>query len=374
MTSFLHHYVKTLCESCGSFYQGNYEPHLYDESQEHHPGLRQRVSLGVSRILASVGLVRTRALLPLAEGGVRFVQPCLSELEWLYAHLADQESRDLLVSLMAFRVLGHQRVKLAYNRPAYWANIRRMEEYACNAESIDVSFQGSRLRKMDLRPFGVPVTLFAIPAGVWGILIEEQYRCVMADGAAIQACEGDVAIDAGACWGDTALYFAAKVGPSGRVFSCEFLPRNLKVFRSNLDLNPHLKDRVVLVERAIWSSSDQTLFLRGDGPVTRVNLRPSVSDEPSIETLSIDDLVVRHGLTRLDFIKMDIEGSEMPALRGAERSLRRFRPKLAISVYHNLEDFWSVPQFLDAMGLCYRFFLRHSTISVAETVLFAVRT
>jgi hypothetical protein len=113
------------------------------------------------------------------------------------------------------------------------------------------------------------------------------------------------------------------------------------------------------------------LFVNGNGPATRVELVPSVPDAPSIKTLSIDDLVASQGLERLDFIKMDIEGAEMSALRGAEGALRRFRPKLAICVYHSLSDFWSVPQFLDSLGLGYRFFLRHFTIHAEETVLFA---
>jgi hypothetical protein len=51
--------------------------------------------------------------------------------------------------------------------------------------------------------------------------------------------------------------------------------------------------------------------------------------------------------------------------------LRRFRPKLAVCVYHNLEDFWAIPRYLDGLGLGYRFYLRHFTIHPEETVLFA---
>jgi hypothetical protein len=90
-----------------------------------------------------------------------------------------------------------------------------------------------------------------------------------------------------------------------------------------------------------------------------------------VRTLSIDDLVEREKLDHLDFIKMDIEGSELAALMGAEQSIRRFRPKLAICVYHRLRDFWEIPQWIDGLGLGYRFHLRHFTIHLEETVLFA---
>jgi hypothetical protein len=74
----------------------------------------------------------------------------------------------------------------------------------------------------------------------------------------------------------------------------------------------------------------------------------------------------------VDFIKMDIEGAEMQALRGAEESIRRFRPKMAITVYHSLEDFWEIPKWIAQLGLGYRFYLRHFTIHQEETVLFGV--
>jgi hypothetical protein len=68
---------------------------------------------------------------------------------------------------------------------------------------------------------------------------------------------------------------------------------------------------------------------------------------------------------------MDIEGAELGALRGAERTLREFRPRLAISVYHREDDLVEIPRYLDGLGLGYEFFLDHFTIYGEETVLFA---
>jgi len=73
---------------------------------------------------------------------------------------------------------------------------------------------------------------------------------------------------------------------------------------------------------------------------------------------------------RVDMIKMDIEGHELPALRGAERALRRFRPRLAISIYHQWEDYFRIPLYLNELGLGYRFYLDNYTISDGETVLY----
>lgn len=68
---------------------------------------------------------------------------------------------------------------------------------------------------------------------------------------------------------------------------------------------------------------------------------------------------------------MDIEGSELPALRGAEETIRKYRPKLAISIYHSLSDFIDVPANLVSLGLDYEYYLDHCSIHSEETVLFA---
>ena len=46
---------------------------------------------------------------------------------------------------------------------------------------------------------------------------------------------------------------------------------------------------------------------------------------------------------------MDIEGAELPALKGAERSIKRYRPNLAISIYHSLDDFLDIPEYINSL-------------------------
>lgn len=155
------------------------------------------------------------------------------------------------------------------------------------------------------------------------------------------------------------------------VFSYEFFPDNLRIFRRNLDLNPDLANRIHIIERAVWDQSDLTLSVKGAGPGARVGPENNAACNDGPQTLAIDDLVQRQHLSRIDFIKMDIEGAELPALHGAAETIKCFRPKLAISVYHRLTDFFEIPEFLDSPQCGYQFFLRHYTIHAEETVLFA---
>lgn len=70
-----------------------------------------------------------------------------------------------------------------------------------------------------------------------------------------------------------------------------------------------------------------------------ISIIPLFCDDNTFDKkITIDDFVKREGLTRIDFIKMDIEGAEPSALKGAQTTLERFSPKLSICTYHNVGD------------------------------------
>lgn len=69
-------------------------------------------------------------------------------------------------------------------------------------------------------------------------------------------------------------------------------------------------------------------------------------------------------------IKMDIEGSELAALRGAEQLIRKNHPRLAVCIYHRSQDIVEIYQFLRQFE--YRFYLRQHAFSAEETVLYAI--
>ncbi len=367
MKTFVEAYVQVLVDAIGADFADNYDGDRF--------GPEKRSPYGPKTILRSCcamfGLTSVGAARQTVNSGLRFVEPHRADLEWLYGNLADEESKRWLVSLMAFRALRHRKIRLPTNTLAYWEGVRKAKALARSEESIDLGFLGFRARKLNLSPVGYPIELFFVPFAVHIQFVMQPYRCVSGS-TLIEAQEGDVVLDCGGCYGDTALYFAHKVGPQGKVLSFEFVPANLDIWRQNVALNPRLEPVIRLVEAAVSDRSGDELFLEGSGPGTRVVQEPTNSGAPTVRTAAIDEVVAREGLSRVDFIKMDIEGSELSALRGAEQALRRFRPKLAISVYHQLEDFWAVPQYLEGLGLDYRFYLRHFTIHAEETVLFAV--
>jgi FkbM family methyltransferase len=366
-SSFLADYINLLSAAVDADYQDNHDKFRFGAENLTSRDLKRQlvqIKKNSQQVLVDSGLLTIHA-------GIQFIQNSLTELEWIYRNLSDEDSKKTIVAVIAYRALGHRKIKLPLNTPAYWQMIREAEHAVEGSESFDLGFLGFRAYKTDLSHIGYPIQLFFTPRGLVTQFQLQQYRCETINGL-IQVEPGDIVIDGGGCYGDTALYFAHKAGPNGKVFSFEFLPENLEKWQKNVKMNPVLESRIQLVPHALWTQSGEELFITGHGPGTQVSSQTNDPHAQKVTTRSIDDLVNDEKLNAVDFIKMDIEGAEQNALKGAEQTIRRFKPKLAITVYHSLNDFWEIPMWVDQLGLGYKFYLRHFTIHAEETVLFAV--
>lgn len=127
--------------------------------------------------------------------------------------------------------------------------------------------------------------------------------------------------------------------------------------------------RYELIEKALWSKTT-TLSMKARG-----NFATSVSESGDgdlaggVQAAALDDFL---GDKKVTFIKMDIEGAEVEALRGARRVIVEQKPKLAISIYHKREDILTIPQLILEYNPDYHFYLRHYSFSDYDTVLYAI--
>lgn len=140
-------------------------------------------------------------------------------------------------------------------------------------------------------------------------------------------------------------------------------------FCQDIDLNPGYDGRIRIAPYAMFSTSGIRLAFQERGPSTCLEF--GHESPAGVETISIDDYATQCGLERVDFIKMDIEGAEDAAISGATKTIRRFRPKLAISAYHKRDDMIILPRRILDILPEYRFYLEHYTIHSEETVLYA---
>ena len=293
--------------------------------------------------------------------------------EFLYSILDNEESRELLLYLMAFWAMGELKIRLPLNRDEYLEALTRAEGYlTTDIENPTIKSGEYTLGCYDMNNTGINQRLYASPPGLGSVWFLKQYEYEK-EGISCKAEKGDTVIDCGGCWGDTPLYFADRVGDSGHVFVFEFIPSHLEVINKNIKLNPHLEKRLSLISNPVWSVSGEKLYFVDWGPGSRLSDDPSRYDyDGTTQTLSIDDLAESRKINKIDFIKMDIEGAETEALKGAEKTLIKDKPKLAISLYHSLEDFERIPRYLESLGLGYKYYLKHHTLFENETVLYAV--
>ena len=72
------------------------------------------------------------------------------------------------------------------------------------------------------------------------------------------------------------------------------------------------------------------------------------------------------------FIKMDIEGAELEALRGAQNIIKSNKPKLAICIYHSDQDMIDIIEYIHKLQPDYKIYLRHHSLYEAETVIYCI--
>jgi FkbM family methyltransferase len=316
-----------------------------------------------------------------------------SSWQWLYEHLEDKKSKLLLLNVIAYKVIGWKFVKLPLDSKNFWIMLKKIrlgEDLKDQNNKVDTGFFKMVLHKFNLQKYGYPIKLYSDAFGVFNEFIYSQYS--FRGEVANFPKKGDCIIDCGACFGGTSLYFANLVGKAGKVLSFEFMPQNIRIFNLNIKLNSNLNNQIELIKAPVYSSTGLIMAIDGTGPATQVhpigkgfkayiniikNLLLSRFNKNGykrkyIKATTIDCEVKKRSINSVSLIKMDIEGSEYRALEGGKETIIKFKPILAISVYHRLFDFYEVPQFINNLNLGYKFFLQHSTVHGDETVLFAI--
>ena len=365
--SFTDEYVKTLTSAAGAYITNNYDEERFGKEKKNAIAALSNL---IHIILFTLGIVTLKRCYQTLNSGVQKISENISDLEWIYNKLSDNQSKELLVRIVAYRALGYKKIILPVNNKKHWESLRKAKRILKCGDRLYVGFMEWFLTKGNLKEVGFPIDIYINPSGIVIDFIEEQYRC-STDIGNIECEKGDFVIDGGACWGDTALYFGYLTGDTGRVASFEFLESNIKIFNENIGLNPNIKKNNILIQKPLWSKSGRKVEITPMGPGTSVKENKNREGSEVVETISIDDVVEGKILSRVDFIKLDIEGSELEALKGAINTLSIYKPKLAITVYHNFQDLWTIAQYIDNLKLGYKFYLRHYTIHSEETVLFA---
>lgn len=172
--------------------------------------------------------------------------------------------------------------------------------------------------------------------------------------------DNEVFVDAGGYDGQTSIEFIKHCPRYKSIYILEPSKENLALAEKNLK---NFKN-VNFISKGLSNQKDILRFDTGSGSAS------SISDNGTIEIEvdTLDELVNE----KVTFIKMDIEGAEALAIEGMKRHIFNDYPKMAISVYHKVDDLWKIPEQILAIRDDYDLYLRHYTEGTDETVMFFI--
>lgn len=176
----------------------------------------------------------------------------------------------------------------------------------------------------------------------------------------VQTTSNEIYVDCGGFDGDTALEFSKRYPHYKKIFVFEPSTANFTKAKTQLS---HL-ERCQIEATGISDRHDILYFDAHSASASAVS--QAGSTQITVDTL--DSLVE----DKTTFIKMDIEGWELPALKGATQHILRDHPKLAIAAYHKTNDFLDIPEFILGLRSDYRIYLRHYSEGWSESVLYFI--
>lgn len=174
--------------------------------------------------------------------------------------------------------------------------------------------------------------------------------------------EDEVYVDGGAFDGDSVRLFMERVrGKFSRVLAFEPDLETYRRLAENFSDDPRIEPINAGLHRRKGT-------LRFDNAGTRGSIITEMG-QITIPVVGLDEVL---GSERVTFIKMNIEGAELEAIRGAENAIRTWGPKLGISLYHNPSDLWTIPEEVTKLRKDYKLYIRQHDGGVIETVLYAL--
>lgn len=187
--------------------------------------------------------------------------------------------------------------------------------------------------------------------------------------------KGNVIIEGGVADGsDSANFYKYSNNPELQIYGFEPF---IESFNTGT-YSQYLAERKMKVfPWALWNENRDLLF--------RKNEESSVTSHISAECnlnggninsfvkgITIDTFVEDFNIQNINLIKLDIEGAEVEALQGAAKTITKYKPQLAISIYHKKEHLYEIPELLIKLNPKYRFKLGFYSSTFIDTVLYGI--
>jgi FkbM family methyltransferase len=177
--------------------------------------------------------------------------------------------------------------------------------------------------------------------------------------------EQDVIVDCGAYTGDSLDLFCAAYPNLKKIIAFEPIFNNYKILQQTAS---RMSIPVMSILKAVGDDNYETLMSGHVGTSVSI-LKKGERISEKIIVCKLDDEIADENPT---LIKFDVEGFEMPALKGAVNLIRKNHPILMVCIYHLIEDLWTIPHYILDLYSDYHLFVRKYTSTPWELVLYAV--
>lgn len=167
-------------------------------------------------------------------------------------------------------------------------------------------------------------------------------------------------VDGGGFDGETTISAFKKFKNLSKVFYIEPFPLSMEISKKRLiDFKG---EKIIFYETAISDKIEKKYITNDKGSANHL----SNTGNLMVKVNTLDNLI----LEKIDYLKLDVEGSELSALLGAKNLITKNKPIIAVCVYHDQNHFWQIPNYLLNINLNYKVYLRHYTEGIYETVMY----
>ncbi|TXJ10968.1 FkbM family methyltransferase [Brachyspira aalborgi] len=169
--------------------------------------------------------------------------------------------------------------------------------------------------------------------------------------------------DIGAWKGDTAYFFSKKCSNKARIYAFEpddYAFQILEKIKEKYKLNN------IITKNILLSNAEKEIDF-----ISMIENTPTIKKN----AITIDKFVEENNIEKIDYVKMDVEGAERNILEGSIKTIKKFKPFLAIAIYHGgklfMEDFYNIPIFIkNVINEDYEYYIRTFSPWGGETILF----
>jgi FkbM family methyltransferase len=182
----------------------------------------------------------------------------------------------------------------------------------------------------------------------------------------------DVFIDVGAYVGDTIeRLFWESSGQVKKIYAFEPIKENIDALKKRIDRLceewNYPKENILTIQAVLGKENSKFTFYANDVSAGSSAMYQDNDNGIIVDQYKLDDFIHNEKIT---FIKADVEGDELNVLLGAERIITSSKPRIAISVYHKIDDIITLPLYIKSIVPEYKMALRKHSDSFAETVLY----